>query len=231
MAQDPKLLLVDDDLTLSPLVKEYLEGKGMHCTLCHNGKDALALFNEKDFDLCLLDVQMPMKNGFDLAREMVSFKPNVPFLFLTGQSEKEDRIKGFEYGAEDYILKPFSMQELALRIKAILRRTSNPITSISGKDPISIGTFVFYPEKRELIQGDHVQRLSEIESKLLSMFIHAPDGMILRDHVLKQLWKDEHMFRDRSLNLFVSKIRNYLKADASIEILNIHGTGYRMIIR
>jgi DNA-binding response OmpR family regulator len=231
MSTEPTLLLVDDDLTLSPLVKEYLDAKGMPCTLCHNGFDALSLFKEKDFDLCLLDVQMPMKSGFDLAREMVAFKPNIPFLFLTGQSEKEDRIKGFEYGAEDYILKPFSMQELVLRIKAILRRTSNTMTSVSGKDPIAIGSFLFFPDQRELIQGDHVQRLSEIESKLLSMFTHAPDGVILRDHVLKQLWKDEHMFRDRSLNVFVSKIRNYLKADPSIEILNIHGTGYRMIIR
>jgi len=229
MAAEPILLLVDDDLTLSPLVKEYLDAKGMPCTLCHNGFDALVLFKEKDFDLCLLDVQMPMKSGFDLAREMVAFKPNVPFLFLTGQSEKEDRIKGFEYGAEDYILKPFSMQELVLRIKAILRRTSQTTASFTGKDPISIGTFIFHPDQRELIHGDHVQRLSEIESKLLSLFTNAPDGMILRDHVLKQLWKDEHMFRDRSLNVFVSKIRNYLKADPSIEILNIHGTGYRLI--
>ena len=231
MSVEPKLLLVDDDLTLSPLVKEYLDAKEMHCTLCHNGFDALKLFKEQDFDLCMLDVQMPMKSGFDLAREMVAFKPHVPFLFLTSQAEKEDRIKGFEYGAEDYILKPFSMQELVLRIKAILRRTSNAIPSLSGKETISIGSFRFHPEKRELIKGDSIQRLSEIESKLLSMFVHAPDGMILRDHALKQLWKDEHLFRDRSLNVFVSKIRTYLKADTSIEILNIHGTGYRMIIR
>jgi DNA-binding response OmpR family regulator len=231
MLYEPMLLLVDDDLTLSPLVKEYLEAKGMHCTLCHNAFDALTIFRENHFDLCLLDIRMPMKNGFDLAKEMVAFKPNIPFLFLTSQSDKEDRIKGFEYGAEDYIIKPFSMQELVLRIKAILRRSAFRQSAPSPNDPVPISTFLFYPETRELIHGDTVQRLSEIESKLLSMFQSAPDGIILREQALKQLWKEEHMFRDRSLNVFVSRLRQFLKRDPGIEILNIHGTGYRMIIR
>ena len=228
---EPVLLLVDDDLTLSPLVKEYLEAKGMHCTLCHNAFDALAIFRDNHFDLCLLDIQLPMKNGFDLAKEMVTFKPDIPFLFITSQSGKEDRIKGFEYGAEDYIIKPFSMQELVLRIKAILRRTAYRHSTPSSKDPVRISTFLFYPETRELVHGNTVQRLSEIESRLLSMFQSAPDGIILREHALKQLWKEEHMFRDRSLNVFVSRLRQFLKMDPNIEILNIHGTGYRMIIR
>ena len=228
---EPVLLLVDDDLTLSPLVKEYLEAKGLNCTLCHNAFDALNVFRENHFDLCLLDIQMPMKNGFDLAKEMVTFKPDIPFLFLTSQSDKEDRIKGFEYGAEDYIIKPFSMQELVLRIKAILRRTASGHSAPSSKDPARISTFLFYPETRELVHGNTVQRLSEIESKLLSMFQSAPDGIILREHALKQLWKEEHMFRDKSLNVFVSRLRQFLKTDPNIEILNIHGTGYRMIIR
>ncbi len=231
MPQELLLLLVDDDLTLSPLVKEYLDARGMPCTLCHNAFDALTAFKKNHFDLCLLDIQMPMKNGFDLAREMVSFKPDIPFLFLTAKSEKEDRIKGFEYGAEDYILKPFSMQELVLRIKAILRRTALRSTTTSSAGPFAIGTFLLYTDSRELKQGETVQRLSEIESRLLSMFIIAPDGIVLRELALKQLWKDEHMFRDRSLNVFVSRLRHYLKADPGIEILNIHGTGYRMIIR
>jgi len=231
MAQVPNLLLVDDDLTMSPLVKEYLEARGMNCTLCHNGFDALELLKHNQFDLCLLDVRMPMKSGFDLAKEMVVFNPDIPFLFLTAQTDKEDRIKGFEYGAEDYILKPFSMQELALRIKAILRRTTVHTTVVLGSDPIPIGSFLFFPDIRELKHDDTIQRLSEIESKLLSMFRHAPDGIVLRENALKQLWKEEYMFRDRSLNVFVSKLRQYLKADPNIEILNIHGAGYRMIIR
>ncbi len=231
MAQEPKLLLVDDDMTLSPLVKEYLDAKGMQCTLCHHAFEALDMFRRHDYDLCLLDVQMPMKNGFDLAREMVAFKPETPFLFLTGQSAREDRIKGLEYGAEDYIVKPFSMQELALRITAILRRTSYRPAVSPSQGPVSFSTFLFNPETRELIHGDEVQRLSEIETRLLSMFLKAPDGIVLRDHALKQLWKDEHLFRDRSLNVFVSKLRQYLKSDPGIEILNIHGSGYRMIIR
>lgn len=231
MAQEPKLLLVDDDLTLSPLVKEYLEASGMTCTLCHNGFEALVILKHNHFDLCLLDIRMPMKSGFDLAKEMVAFNPEIPFLFLTGQADKEDRIKGFEYGAEDYILKPFSMQELVLRIKVILRRTATHSLLASGLEPLAIGSFLFFPEKRELKHNNAVQRLSEIESKLLSMFRQGSDGIVLRENALKQLWKDEYMFRDRSLNVFVSKLRKYLKADPNIEILNIHGAGYRMIIR
>jgi DNA-binding response OmpR family regulator len=232
MAQEPVLLLVDDDLTLSPLVKEYLDAKGMDCTLCHNAFDALAVFKSRDFDLCLLDVQMPMKSGFDLAREMIAFKPAIPFLFLTGQTEKEDRIRGFETGAEDYITKPFSMQELALRIKAILRRTQQPgQPGFTHKQPIVFSGFVFQPDTRELKHGDHIQPLSEIESRLLTMFLLAKDNIVLRDDALKQLWKDEHLFRDKSLNVFVSRLRQFLKADPGIEIQNIHGTGYRMIIR
>lgn len=231
MIQAPTILLVDDDLTLSPLVKEYLEARGMACTLCHNGFDAIELLKKNHFDLCLLDVRMPMKNGFDLAREIVSFKPEIPFLFLTAQTDKEDRIKGFEYGAEDYILKPFSMQELVLRIKVILRRTAVHPLLASVSDPVLMGSFLFSPETRELKHDGSIQRLSEIESKLLWMFRNAPDGIVLRENALKQLWKEEHMFRDRSLNVFVSRLRQYLKADPNIEILNIHATGYRMIIR
>ncbi len=231
MAHEPKLLLVDDDMTLSPLVKEYLDAKGMQCTLCHHAFDALKLLRQHHFDLCLLDVQMPMKNGFDLAREIVAFKPETPFLFLTGVSAKEDRIRGFEYGAEDYIVKPFSMQELALRITAILRRTTLRQSESSSQTHFSFSTFLFHPETRELVKGDTVQRLSEMEAQLLSLFLKAPDGIVLRDIALKQLWKDEHLFRDRSLNVFVSRLRHYLKTDPAIEILNIHGSGYRMIIR
>lgn len=152
MSYEPKLLLVDDDMIMSPLVKEYLDAKGMQCTLCHQAFEALDLFRHHDFDLCLLDIQMPMKNGFDLAREMVAFKPETPFLFLTAQSAKEDRIKGFEYGAEDYIVKPFSMQELALRITAILRRSSYRPSASPAHAPIPFSAFLFNPETRELIR-------------------------------------------------------------------------------
>lgn len=231
MARIPELLLVDDDLTLSPLVKEYLEGKNMACMWCQNPFDALRHFNTHPIDLCLLDVQMPLKNGFDLAKEMIAFKPATPFLFLTAQSEKEDRIRGFESGAEDYIIKPFSMQELALRINVILRRTLHKETEHASSSPITFRHYTFYPDRRELSLGADKQQLSEIESKLLTMFLQAPDRVVLRDDVLKQLWKEEHLFRDRSLNVFVSRLRQLLKADPAIEIQNIHGTGYRMIIR
>jgi DNA-binding response OmpR family regulator len=136
---------------------------------------------------------MPMKNGFELAHEMMTFKPDIPFLFLTAQAEKESRIKGFEFGAEDYILKPFSMQELGLRIKAILRRVTRGQSVGSAMEPVPIRSFLFYPHTRELKKENDVIRLSEIESNLLRMFLNAKDGIIFRDDVLKQLWNEEHL--------------------------------------
>ena len=231
MARIPDLLLVDDDITLSPLVKEYLEGKGMACTWCQNPFEALRHFNAHPVDLCLLDVQMPMKNGFALAKEMTAFKPETPFLFLTAQGEKEDRIRGFEHGAEDYIIKPFSMQELALRIQVILRRSMQRENESKTASPVTFRNYTFYPDRRELTLGEETQQLSEIESRLLGLFLQSPDRVVLREDALKQLWKEEHLFRDKSLNVFVSRLRQLLKADPSIEIQNIHGSGYRMIIR
>lgn len=228
---NPKLLIVDDDITLSAMIKEYLEAKSFICDLFHNGFDALESFKKNQYSLCILDVKMPMKNGFEFAQEIVVYRPEIPFLFLSGEADKEARIKGLELGADDYMIKPFSMHELYLRIKAILKRVEAPHQNQKIIREYTIGDYVFYSDIRELHHPLKNHKLSEIESKLLQLFCSAESGVILRDNTLKQIWPEENLFRERSLNVYVSKLRSYLKQDHKIDILNIHGTGYKMIVK
>jgi len=229
MTNKKNILLVDDDRSLSPLVKEYLEAKDFQCSLFHNAFDALDAFRKTPFSLCILDIRMPMKSGFELAEELKSIQPDIPFLFLSGQIEKEDRIKGLEAGADDYITKPFSMQELYLRVTAILRRVETYSKLKNETAVFQIGQYKFNASTREIMQIESKVKLSAIEAKLLRMFCESTDGIILRDTALKVIWEDENNFRERSLNVYVSKLRQYLKDDPAIEILNIHGTGYQLI--
>lgn len=231
MSAKKTILLVDDDRSLSPLVKEYLEAKDFVCHLHHNAYDAMDDFKKSSFNLCILDIRMPMKNGFQIAEEITTLRPETPFLFLTGQTEKEDRIKGLEAGADDYITKPFSMQELYLRIKAILKRTENYQNIKKGITLYDIGKYKFNTDTREIVNTLVPIKLSAIETKLLKLFCEAEDGIVYRDTALKQIWEDENSFRERSLNVYVSKLRQYLKGDPKIEILNIHGTGYKLVVR
>jgi len=231
MTESRKILLVDDDRSLSPMVKEYLEAKEFHCSLHHNAFDALEELKKTSFKLCILDSRMPLKNGFQLAEEIKALQPETPFLFLTGNVEKDDRIRGLEIGADDYITKPFSMQELYLRIKAILKRTEKYMSQRSTDTQFEVGRFNFDSEAREISDQGVAIKLSAIESKLLRMFCESPEGIIYRDLALKQIWDDENSFKGRSLNVYVSKLRQYLNADPNIEILNIHGTGYKLHIK
>jgi DNA-binding response OmpR family regulator len=226
-----RLLLVDDDRSLSVLLKEYLEAKDYQCDLFHNAFEALEAFKKNDYSLCVLDVRMPMKNGLQLAAELQAINAKIPFLFLSGQTEKEDRIKGLEAGADDYIVKPFSMQEVYLRIKAILKRIEITFESNIKPTIFDIGDYTFHKDVRELKYKEDCFKLSEIECKLLTMFCEASDGVISRDHALKKIWTDENMFRERSLNVYVSKLRGFMKKDHRIEFLNIHGSGYKLVIK
>lgn len=226
-----QILLVDDDRSLSPMVKEYLEAKEFKCHLHHNGFDALEDFKKTKFNLCILDIRMPLKNGFQLAEEIQAIQPDTPFLFLTGNTEKDDRIKGLEAGADDYITKPFSMQELYLRIKAILKRTEMFQTIRKTVSQFDVGKYKFNADSREILDASEPIKLSSIEAKLLRMFCESPDGIVYRDLALRQIWDDENSFREKSLNVYVSKLRSYLKGDPNIEILNIHGTGYKLLIK
>lgn len=228
----PHLLLVDDDRILSPLLEEYLQSKGFRTTLCFNAMDGLEKFKSSDIDLCVLDVKMPMKDGFTLAQEILELSDNIPFLFLTSEAEKEKKIKGLKLGADDYILKPFSMEELYLRIQLILRRFEGRKEIDKQKNHhFNIGKFNFKPNIRELSSEEKTINLSTTETQLLQMFCESKDRFVDRDIALKRIWKDEYMAKSRSLNVYVSKLRKYFKADSSIVFLNVHGQGYQMIIK
>lgn len=226
----PHILLVDDDSTLSPFVQEYLESKGLKVCWAHTGESGLHTFRQGRFDLCVLDVKMPFKDGFTLAEEIRALDADVPFVFLSANADKAHRIRGLNLGADDYIPKPFSMEELYLRIAAILRRVGKQKQNAQPDEQAvyRIGQYRFSPLHQELSLGKETQKLTGIESRLLALFASSPGGIIDREKTLQSIWGDEDYLRGRSLNVYVSKLRSLLKQDSSIEILNIHGSGYRM---
>lgn len=224
------LLLVDDDLALSPVTKEYLEAKDFQVTLRHSGEEGWTAFRSGTFDCCILDVKMPFKDGFSLAEDIRQLNPDMPILFLTGASQKEERIRGLSLGADDYITKPFSMEELYLRIRNILKRSTLQQKQ-SEKAAYEIGLYRFDVATRELHGGPEMVKLTAIEARLLQLFCESDNGIIRRDIALQRIWGDEDMLKGRSLNVYVSKLRTFLSADARVEILNVHGEGYQMVVR
>ncbi|MDX1911749.1 MAG: response regulator transcription factor [Saprospiraceae bacterium] len=224
------LLFVDDDLTLSPLTKEYLEAKGYAVTLRHSGDEGLTAFKGSQFDACILDVKMPLKDGFSLAEDIRRINAEIPILFLTGAVQKEERIRGLALGADDYITKPFSMEELYLRVRNILKRSSTQQKK-SEQAVYDVGLYRFDVATRELHGGAEMVKLTAIEAKLLQLFCESDNGIIRRDNALQRIWGDEDMLKGRSLNVYVSKLRTFLSADPRIEILNVHGEGYQMVVR
>lgn len=226
--ENAHLLLIDDEVQYSELTKEYLEMKGCKVTLQHDGLAGLQAFKSSPYDLCVLDIKMPKIDGFALAEEIRELDENIPIIFLTGQALKEDRIRGLKVGADDYLTKPFSLEELYLRIKAILKRVK---VQEKPKD-MSLFTFgktVFNVPIRELKVEGQFYKLTSIESKLLSLLFENKDQVLTRETAMKHIWGDDENFRAFSLNVYISKIRKFLKADSSLEILNLHGEGYKLI--
>lgn len=224
------LLLVDDDQNLSSLTKEYLEAKGFVVTLCQSGEEGLAAYKSGAFDACILDVRMPFKDGFALSQDIREISPQVPIIFLTGAVQKEERIKGLSLGADDYITKPFSMEELYLRIRNTLNRSLTQQKKVEAHIH-KIGLYRFNVAMRELNCGAEMTKLTAIESKLLQLFCESENGLIRRDIALQRIWGDEDMLKGRSLNVYVSKLRTFFVADPSIEILNVHGEGYQLVVK
>lgn len=227
------IMLVDDDRAFSALTQEYLESKGVKVTLLHNAESAWRVFRTQTFHMCILDVKMPIKNGFDLARDIRSINPDVPIIFLTGVTERESRLEGFHLGADDYVTKPFSMEELWLRILAIFRRMGTSEAQLRQRESrvFYIGRYQFTPHTRELsFDGGTPVKMTAIEARLLDYFCQSPDGLIERSAALRRIWQDDDYLRGRSLNVYVSKLRQYLRDDPRIEILNVHGEGYQLIM-
>ncbi|MFH1000331.1 MAG: response regulator transcription factor [Bacteroidota bacterium] len=225
---DIKILLAEDDKNLGTVLKAYLDAKKYDTTLCVNGKETLEEFKKGDYDFLILDVMMPIKDGFSVAREIREKDKNIPILFLTAKSLQEDKMEGFSIGADDYITKPFSMEELLVRIEAILRRTK-PYKTNANKDFFTIGKFTFDVTRHILSAEGESQKLTSKEAELLKMLCISKNETLDRSEALKHIWHDDSYFNARSMDVYVTKLRKYLKSDPSIEILNVHGVGFKLI--
>lgn len=224
------ILLVEDDPNLGSLLKEYLEAKNYNTTLAVNGKQGFEKFHERTYDLCLLDVMMPVKDGFTLAREIRKEDKNIPIVFLTAKSMKEDAIEGFNVGADDYITKPFSMEELQARIKAILRRTKTQAVLMAEQKEFPVGGYVFNYPKQVLDGFGKQQKLTTREAELMKMLSQHINDVVDRSYVLKTIWGDDNYFNGRSMDVYIARLRKYLKDDPSIEIVNVHGRGFKLLL-
>lgn len=223
------ILLVEDDENLGFLVQDNLETDGYRVHLCPDGAAGLQAFGEQDFDLCILDVMLPVLDGFFVAREIRKQDAQMPLLFLTAKARQEDRILGLTIGADDYLTKPFSMQELKLRVRAILKRSQTPPPAAgSGLQPIVFGrSSLHYPNLQLTVKGAS-QTLTQKEADVLRLLSLSQNHIVKRDKILKSIWEDNGYFVARSLDVFISRLRKYLKPDDSLRIVNIHGVGYKL---
>ena len=221
------LLIVEDDQNLGQILKEYLEIKGFSTRLARDGEEGLQEFNEHDFDLCILDIMMPKKDGITLAKEIRLLNKQIPIIFLTAKSMKEDTIQGFKIGADDYITKPFSMEELLLRISAVLRRTGG--IKPKAQNTFEFGEFRFHYHQQVLQIGSEQQKLTSRESELLRLLCQSINQTLDRSVALKLIWKDDSYFNARSMDVYIAKLRKHLKKDENIRILTIHGEGFKLV--
>ena len=225
------ILLLEDDPNLGFVLQEQLESSGFRVTLKTNGEDGLAATKGGRFDLCLVDVMMPKKDGFTFARELRSKDSTTPIIFLTAKSLKEDRIEGFKVGGDDYITKPFSMEELLLRVQAVLKRSSAPTRKEAHAGLVKLGKFSFDEERQLLFSHSHKHTLTAKEAQLLSILCKNRNALVLRSDILKSIWNDDSYYNSRSLDVFVSKLRKYFAADAAVKIMSVHGKGYKLTTR
>ncbi|MCK5147510.1 response regulator transcription factor [bacterium] len=224
------ILLVEDDENLGFVLQETLELHGYKVTRATDGKAGEAAFHADTFDLCLMDVMMPEIDGFSLAKTIRETDKQIPIIFLTAKSMKEDRIEGFRIGGDDYVTKPFSMEELLLRIKAVLKRSlSSASPPIQG--PRIFGKVHFNPEYQTLKINDAEKKLTHKESALLELLTRQPGTLLHRDEALKAIWGDDTFFTGRSMDVYISRLRKALKEDDSLKIVNIHGEGYKLIVQ
>lgn len=224
-----KLLVVEDDPNLGDILKEYLEMKGYEPTLCRDGEEGWNKFKKDKFELCLLDIMMPKKDGFTLAKEIKKVQEDLPILFLTAKNQKDDIIEGLKIGADDYITKPFSMEELLLRISAILRRTkkSDEVTALKV---YTFGDFTLHYDEQVLEGPKGRNKLTSKENELIRILAAEMNKLVNRSHALKQIWGDDSYFNARSMDVYLSKIRKLLKDDPKVQIITVHGEGFKLIV-
>ncbi len=224
-----RILLAEDDSNLGSLLKDYLSAKSYDTVLLPDGEQAWDKFNKEQFDICILDVMMPKLDGITLAKQIRETKPEIPIIFLTAKNMEDDIIEGFTAGADDYITKPFSMEELLYRIEAILRRTLGKV--VDNSDHFEIGLFTFHPLTQVLEIENDSFKLTTKESELLKLLCNNRNEVLERNFALKSIWIDDNYFNARSMDVYITKLRKYLKRDPSVSILNVHGKGYKLIAK
>lgn len=228
MSDKIKILLAEDDKNLGTLLDSYLKAKNYDVTLARDGKLALEAFHKGNFQFLILDVMMPEMDGFTVAKEVRELDTKTPILFLTAKSLKEDKLEGFSAGADDYMTKPFSMEELVARVEAILKRTTkedeNTLDSV-----FQVGTFVFDPEKRVLSRDGNQTSLTTKENQLLKLLAKNKNNVLDRQAALRAIWGDDNYFNGRSMDVYIAKLRKMLKEDENIQIINIHGKGFKLL--
>jgi DNA-binding response OmpR family regulator len=224
-----KVLLAEDDRNLGNILRTYLEAKGYATRLFVNGQEASDAFSKEHFDFCIVDVMMPVKDGFSLAKDIRKVDNHIPILFLTAKSLEEDKLKGFQAGGDDYLTKPFSMEELIARMEAILRRAVQTSPSGVKKGVFEIGNFVFdYNHQHLAIKGKE-QKLTSKEAELLKLLSEHVNQVVDRSFALNRIWQNDSYFNARSMDVYVAKLRKYLREDESVELINVHGIGFKLV--
>lgn len=223
------ILLAEDDVNLGSLLRQYLEAKGYTTDLFNDGEKAINGFRTGSYDICILDIMMPKKDGFAVASDIRAINTTIPIIFLTAKNLKEDVLTGFKIGADDYITKPFNMEELLLRIEAVLRRSG--AMEIESVSIYKLGKYSFDCNKQQLqFENDEPEKLTTKENDLLRLLCVNINKVLERNYALKQIWDDDNYFNARSMDVYITKLRKKLSNDPTIEILNIHGKGYKLIV-
>lgn len=226
----PAILLVEDDQNLGFVVQDMLKRKGYSVYLARDGKEGLKRFNEQPYDLCVLDVMLPQKDGLSLAEDIRRVDPNVPIVFLTAKGQTEDRLAGFKAGGDDYLTKPFNHDELVLRIEAILRRTLGRTDDARAKDLFELGAFTYDHRNLVLSHPEGERKLTKREGEVLRLLCMHREQVLPRELVLNMVWGDDTYFLGRSLDVFISRLRKYLKPDPGVAIVNVHGVGFKLVV-
>lgn len=231
MKSKGNIFLVEDDHNFGSVLKAYLELNDFAVDWVDDGQDALMEFSRHEYDLCILDVMLPHIDGFTIAEGIKKINPIVPFIFLTAKTLKEDILKGYSFGADDYVTKPFDSEVLICKVEAILARSGGKPEETEDKEVYELGQYLFNHDLREIKRKDSIQKLSPKESELLHLLCKHKNKVLPRDLALRSIWGEESYFTTRSMDVFITRLRKYLKDDSNIQIINIHGNGFRLNIR
>ncbi len=231
MKKKLKILLAEDDKNLGNILSKFLQAKGYPTKLCANGQEAFDAFVEGDFDICLVDVMMPIKDGYTLAKEIRQADKHIPIIFLTAKSMEADKLQAFDVGADDYLTKPFSMEELLVRIKAIMRRLKPESMNETVDSECKFGKFTLNYNTQTLYLGKKEQKLTTKENQLLKILCQNQNQIVDRSVALKKIWHDDSYFNARSMDVYVTKLRKYLKEDPNVELINVHGVGFKLVVK